>query len=348
MDRGVSNSMRNVLFVFVATLSINCTSNGQTAGGSGGASAEGGAPGTSTGSKGGSGGTGSTGKTGGTIGSGGAGGTGTGGTVSTTSGGTAGTASGGTNGTPVVLDFTKPPGCLTIGGVVRDFVSTHPDFQFPTSMPEIWPMGTLGMVEPMLGADKKPVLTAAGSPIPAGIASSKESFNQWFNDAPGVNMTIPIQMEVKQVTATTWEYGPTTIDGFFFPINAKGFGNIDLVAPDAAGDPLEAASDKANNQIFTLEVHSEFLYQGGKNEFLNFRTDDDSWVFVNNQLAIDDGGLKQDPSVLRLDEVATKLGLVAGQRYPISIFFADRQLVNAIFAVSSNIIWTGCASTTQP
>jgi fibro-slime domain-containing protein len=340
--------MRNVLFVFVATLSINCTSNGATTGGSGGSGAEGGTPGTSTGSKGGSGGTGSGSKTGGTVGTTGTGGTGTGGTAaggtnSTPSGGTAGTAMGGTSGTPVVLDFTKPPGCLTIAGVVRDFVSTHPDFEFPTNMPAIWPMGILGMVEPALGADKKPVLTATGAPIPAGIASSKESFNQWFNDAPGVNMTVPIQMEVKQVTATTWEYGPTTIDGFFFPINTKGFGNIDLVLPDAAGDPLEAAADRANNQLFTLEVQSEFLYQGGKNELLNFRTDDDSWVFINNKLAIDDGGLKQDPSVLRLDEVATKLGLEPGKRYPISIFFADRQLVNAIFAVSSNIIWTGCA-----
>ncbi len=335
--------MRNVLFLFVATLSINCTSNGQTAGGSGGTSAEGGTGGTSTGLKGGSGGSGtagSGGKTGGTVGTGGGG---SGGTNPTLSGGAGGTQSGGTSGTPVVLDFTKPPGCLTFDGVVRDFVSTHPDFQFPTSMLTIWPMGTLGMVEPTLGADKKPVLTATGAPIPAGIASSKESFNQWFNDAAGVNMAIPIRMDVKQVTATTWEYGPTTIDGFFFPINKLGFGNVDFAAPEIAGDPLEAAADRANNQLFTLEVQSEFLYQGGKNELLNLRTDDDSWVFINNKLAIDDGGMKQDPSVLRLDEVATKLGLEAGKRYPISIFFADRQLVNAIFAVSSNIIWTGCA-----
>ena len=59
-----------------------------------------------------------------------------------------------------------------------------------------------GLVESTLGADKKPVYR--GGPQCLGLLSillalptrlsSKESFDQWFNDVPGVNRRVDFKM----------------------------------------------------------------------------------------------------------------------------------------------------------
>ncbi|MCL2207048.1 MAG: fibro-slime domain-containing protein [Fibromonadales bacterium] len=74
------------------------------------------------------------------------------------------------------------------------------------------------------------------------------------------------------------------------------------------------------NQHFCFESHAEFTYEKGQEFF--FRGDDDIWVYMNNQLVVDLGGVKlAAPGYVNLDS----LGLVEGEKYPIDIFFCDRR-----------------------
>jgi fibro-slime domain-containing protein len=202
---------------------------------------------------------------------------------------------------------------ITLTGTIRDFCDPaiegqcidHPDFEDP-------PIDGLeeGAVEATLGNDGKPVFAAFGSTQ----FSTAENFDQWYRDVDGVNtakqFSITLEPESLDPDVVTFQ------DGSFFPIDGELFGD----------------QGRSHNYHFTYELPAKFVYQGG--EFFEFCGDDDIWVFINNELVIDIGGIHgQTCRDVQLDN----LELTKGNTIDFKLFFAERHTSGSNFKAWTNI-----------
>jgi len=158
-------------------------------------------------------------------------------------------------------------------GVVRDLrrgdqEGGHVDFQTAGAMNRFGHVR--GLVEKQLGENRKPVY-AENRPSTDSIYSA-DSFHQWYNDTPGVNVSGPLSL-----TVDSDETQPGGIYTFnsnsFFPLDGQLLGNQGL----------------SHNYHFTFELHTRFTYMPGQT--FTFIGDDDVWVFVNGIQVIDLGGV---------------------------------------------------------
>lgn len=220
---------------------------------------------------------------------------------------------------------------ITLDGTVRDFKVSHPDMQHSKKSFGV----KTGLVEAQLGADGKPVLDTSKDPA-RGMISGADSFNQWFNDVPGVNIAIPLS-----ITLDNGMDGPGGVytfavekPNYFFPIDGQGW-------QDTAKDK----NGNARNFYFTYEIKTQFLYTDPADRdydmVFSFTGDDDVWVFINGKLAVDIGGVHgQAKDSVNLDNEAANLGLEPGGVYSLDFFFAERHTTESNFRIETNLIFT--------
>lgn len=214
----------------------------------------------------------------------------------------------------------------------RDFTEAHPDFEMDYSGDGV----RRKLIAPQLGANGKPVfLSSFGCPFDRNSAldcnnntpsnqeviNTAESFSQWYQDTEGVNQAIAgtLQLTETQQGSGLYVFNSTS----FFPLGQdEGFG---------AGP-----NGRDKNFLFTTEIHLNFSYTRGQK--FSFRGDDDLWIFVNGQLAMDLGSMHgPENGEIDFDAQAGQLGISPGGAYAMDIFHAERHTDGSNFGFETNI-----------
>ena len=117
-------------------------------------------------------------------------------------------------------------------------------------------------------------------------------------------------------------------DSNFYPLQNRGFGAEWNEEHNVEGLGC------VNNYSFSMEMHRTFVMVPGL--YFHFAGDDDLWVFINNKLALDLGGLHNTwTGEVDLDNLT---GLTNFNVYNIDVFYCERHSCSSDILITTNML----------
>ena len=196
----------------------------------------------------------------------------------------------------------------TLTGTVRDLTPANPDFEHGCC-------GVVtGIVAPTLSGPA-PSLAAGWTPG-YGFVTSTASFAEWWADSTP-SLSYAITLDETAPGSGVYAYSNSA----FFPIDGQLLGNY---------------GGSGHNYHFTYAIHAQFGYTAGAGQVFTFGGDDDVWVYFDNTLGIDLGGVHGFASqTVNLD---TLMAGKASGNYAFDFFFAERHTTASNLTIQTSLL----------
>lgn len=198
---------------------------------------------------------------------------------------------------------------ITLTGTVRDFHADGANFEGA-----ITGLRTGAVATTLSGS--APTLTASGATHISNTGAG--AFDNWYTRATDLTSHA---ITLNETAPGSGVYAYST--GAFFPIDGQIYGN----------------EGNSHNYHFTYAISATFGYIQGAGQKFRFSGDDDVWVFFDDLLGIDLGGVHgTETGEVNLDTLFNANGGRASGNYSFSFFFAERHLVGSNFSIETSLV----------